>query len=75
MAVVMIALVIGWLRDAETRHTEEPGWLEQARRATFAGHTGTEPAGSTDPAAAAFDDDDAARASYNAWLDQLDRQG
>ena len=75
MAVVMIALVIGWLRDAETRHTEEPGWLEQARRATFAGHTGTEPAGSTDPAAAAFDDDDAARALYNAWLDQLDRQG
>jgi cytochrome c oxidase assembly factor CtaG len=72
MAAVMIVLVIGWLRQAETRVGEEPGWLEQARRATFAGNTGTEADNSTTET---FDDDDAARASYNEWLAQLDRRG
>jgi cytochrome c oxidase assembly factor CtaG len=69
MAAVMIALVIGWLRRVEP--SEEKGWLEQARRATFAAHTGTATDESPD---ARFDDDDAARASYNEWLAQLDRQ-
>ncbi|MDP9116212.1 MAG: cytochrome c oxidase assembly protein [Actinomycetota bacterium] len=71
MAGVMIALVVGWLREADTRHGDEPGWLEQARRATFEGNTGSD----ADPAAGdTFDDDDAARASYNAWLAQLDER-
>jgi cytochrome c oxidase assembly factor CtaG len=69
MAVIMIALVIGWLRDAGARRSDEHGWLEQARRATFAGHTGD---GVAD--AETFDDDDAARAAYNSWLARLDRQ-
>jgi cytochrome c oxidase assembly factor CtaG len=69
MAVFMIWLVIVWLREAGTaRRGDEQGWLEQARRATFAGHTGA-----SMPAAEAFDDDDAARASYNDWLAHLNR--
>lgn len=68
MAVVMIALVIGWLLRIEP--SDEKGWLEQARRATFSAHTG---AATADAEAAAFDDDDAARGSYNDWLAQLDR--
>jgi putative copper resistance protein D len=70
MAAIMMALVIGWLRRAGTDRADETGWLEQARRAQFAEHTG-----STDTAAATFDEDDAARASYNAWLAELERRG
>jgi cytochrome c oxidase assembly factor CtaG len=70
MAVIMIALVISWLRDAGTERAEE-SWLEQARRATFAGHTGASIAESD---AETFDEDEAARASYNRWLARLDRQ-
>jgi putative copper resistance protein D len=69
MAVVMVALVIGWLRRVDTDRADEKGWLEQARRATFSSHTGDE---STE--AGTFDDDDAARASYNAWLADLERR-
>jgi cytochrome c oxidase assembly factor CtaG len=68
MAIVMIVLVIGWLRRADTNPAnEESGWLEQARRAAFTEHTGTD----TDEA---LDGDDAARASYNEWLAQLARK-
>ena len=70
MAIVMVALVIGWLRRVETDQADEKGWLEQARRATFSAHTGDE-----STAADTFDDDDAARASYNAWLADLERRG
>jgi len=69
MAAVMIVLVIGWLRRVEP--SDEQGWLEQARRATFSAHTGTSTP-EDDPAS--FDDDDAARSSYNDWLAHLDRQ-
>ena len=69
MAAIMIVLVIGWLRRVEA--SDEKGWLEQARRATFSAHTG---AATPESDAASFDDDDAARASYNEWLAQLDRQ-
>jgi cytochrome c oxidase assembly factor CtaG len=70
MAVIMIALVLGWLRRVETAHADEKGWLEQARRATFSEHTGSE---STE--AETFDDDDSARDSYNKWLADLERRG
>ncbi|MEP7021112.1 MAG: cytochrome c oxidase assembly protein [Pseudonocardiales bacterium] len=70
MAAIMIVLVISWLRRVEP--SDEKGWLEQARRATFSAHTG---AATPEADAAHFDDDDAARASYNEWLKQLDRQG
>jgi hypothetical protein len=69
MALIMIVLVIGWLRRVEA--SDEKGWLEQARRATFSAHTG---AATPESDAARFDDDDAARSSYNEWLAQLDRQ-
>ena len=70
MALVMVVLVIGWLRRAETdaERPAEQGWLEQARRANFAEHAG---AGLSEEAL--MDDDDAARESYNAWLTKLDR--
>ena len=71
MALVMITLVVGWLRAADTDRGGEAGWLEQARRSTIAGHTGAE----DDVANEQFDDDDAARASYNEWLARLDRRG
>jgi cytochrome c oxidase assembly factor CtaG len=67
MALVMIVLVIGWLRDADSSTAaDEKGWLEQARRATFTDHTGAETGG-------AIDADDSARASYNEWLASLER--
>jgi cytochrome c oxidase assembly factor CtaG len=69
MAAIMVVLVIGWLRRVEA--SDEKGWLEQARRATFSAHTGV---ATPESDAARFDDDDAARASYNEWLAQLDRQ-
>jgi putative copper resistance protein D len=71
MAVVMIMLVISWLRAADSRQGEDAGWLEQARRATIAGNIGV----TAEPDAGGFDDDDAARDSYNAWLARLDRNG
>ncbi|MCW2494367.1 MAG: putative copper resistance protein [Jatrophihabitans sp.] len=72
MAAVMIILVVGWLRHVDTEKAEAKGWLEQARVATFAAHTGTE----TDTTnVETFDDDDAARSNYNDWLAQLDRRG
>jgi putative copper resistance protein D len=70
MAIVMVALVIGWLRRVETDQADETGWLEQARRATFSAHTGDE-----STAAETFDEDERARASYNAWLANLERRG
>lgn len=70
MAAVMIVLVLSWLRRVDTEAADRSGWLEQARRATFATHTGA-----PDPSAETFDDDDAARDSYNAWLADLNRHG
>jgi putative copper resistance protein D len=69
MAVVMVVLVVGWLRRVETEPADRGGWLEQARTAAFTAHTGA-----TTSDESAFDDDDAARAAYNEWLRQLDRQ-
>ena len=71
MAAVMIALVVGWLRHVDTEKAEAKGWLEQARVATFAAHTGAE---TSDADVQTFDGDDAARASYNEWLAQLDKR-
>jgi putative copper resistance protein D len=70
MAAVMIALVAGWLRRADTAHTEEPSWLEQARRTTLADHL----AAPLSDEPGAVDDQDAARASYNEWLATLSRR-
>lgn len=70
MAAVMIALVAGWLRRADTAHTEEPSWLEQARRTTLADHL----AAPLSDEPGAVDDQDAARTSYNEWLATLSRR-
>lgn len=66
MAVIMVVLVVGWLRHVEAAPAEK-GWLEQARGATFAEHTGATQIAPVD------DEDDAARAAYNEWLARLDR--
>jgi putative copper resistance protein D len=67
MAVIMVGLVVGWLRHVE-REPADSGWLEQARRATFREHTGV-----AADEVAGVDDDDAARAAYNKWLERLNR--
>jgi putative copper resistance protein D len=68
MIVIMIVLVIGWLRRVDTDRADRKGWLEQARVATFSERTAQ--AGDVET----FDEDDAARASYNEWLAGLDDQ-
>jgi putative copper resistance protein D len=68
MIVIMVALVIGWLRRVDTDRADRKGWLEQARVATF--NQRTAQAGDVDT----FDEDEAARASYNEWLAGLDDQ-
>ncbi|MDT4892641.1 MAG: copper resistance protein [Pseudonocardiales bacterium] len=68
MAAVMVVVVMAWLRQAE-HQADEPGWLEQARHAAFSEHTG----GTAQPPEQ-FDEDDAARASYNEWLGTLNRR-
>jgi putative copper resistance protein D len=68
MIVIMVALVVGWLRRVDTDRADRKGWLEQARVATFSERTAQ--TGDVET----FDDDDAARASYNAWLASLDEQ-
>ena len=73
MAVVMVVLVIGWLRQPALRQRDELGWGEQARRATFTTHTGAD-ASSTQGEVDGFDDDDAARTAYNDWLAHLARR-
>jgi cytochrome c oxidase assembly factor CtaG len=65
MAVIMVALVVAWLRTVD-RAPAATGWLEQARSATFAEHTGS----SVD---AVDDADDRARVAYNEWLEKLNR--
>jgi hypothetical protein len=72
----MIILVVNWLGDPARQREDGRGWLEQARRATFAERVGTAPAGGSgrpgvDTGSDADLDFDAAEdrlASYNAWL-------
>jgi putative copper resistance protein D len=70
MAAIMCALVVAWLRDADTKTRDESGWLEQARRSAFSEHVGADSSQST----GALDEDEAARGAYNEWLARLDRQ-
>jgi len=69
MIVVMIVLAADWLRRVDTDKADKKGWLEQARVATFTART----SGASD--VDTYDDDDAARDSYNAWLAGLDKRG
>jgi cytochrome c oxidase assembly factor CtaG len=72
MAAVMIALVIGWLRDAEPdRRRARSGWLERARAASLEERLDDPERGPTDD----IDEDESALASYNAWLAKLNGRG
>jgi hypothetical protein len=68
MAAIMILLVLGWLRDPERQRQDNRGWLEQARRATFAERTGAQGMS----ADLDFDSEDARLRTYNEWLASLD---
>lgn len=73
MAAVMILLVIGWLRDPARQRMDNSGWLEQARRATFAAHVGPSGSGEDSDASADldFDEKDERLRAYNEWLARL----
>ncbi len=61
MAVIMVALVIGWLRTSGRSVRDRDSWLEQAREATLHDRTGV-------PAGGDLDEDEARLAAYNEWL-------
>jgi putative membrane protein len=69
MAVVMIALVVAWLRQADEAPVAS-GWLERARQDAFAHNVGA----ADGAAPAELDRDEQARDSYNAWLAGLNRK-
>jgi len=71
MAVIMIVTAILWIHRPESAQREPGGWLEQARRANFAAHTGAETTDDEDT----FDDDDSRLEQYNAWLRKLNSTG
>jgi putative copper resistance protein D len=61
MALVMVALAIGWLRSSERLGHDRIGWVEQARIAALTERTGAAAAGPVD-------DDEEHLAAYNRWL-------
>ncbi|ABD11864.1 putative membrane protein [Frankia casuarinae] len=80
MVVLIVLLFRVWTRKPEPVRRARSSWLERARTATFATHTGHEPAPTTmvvaRPAARArsvdLDDDEASWRAYNDWLARLD---
>jgi putative copper resistance protein D len=66
MAIVMIALVIGWLRTSGQSARDRDSWLEQAREETLRDRTAAASGGD-------LDEDEARRAAYNEWLASLAR--
>lgn len=68
MAVIMVVIAVGWIYRNNAA-VEPGGWLEQARRANFAAHTGSSEAPDD---SADFDDDERRLAEYNDWLRKLD---
>jgi putative copper resistance protein D len=84
MAVIMVVIAIGWVHRPDSQQREAPGWLEQARLASFAQHAGATtdraadvPAGDqpgVDGPADDFDESDQRLRQYNEWLRRLDSQ-
>ncbi len=72
MALVMIFLVRVWLRSPALRNRDRAGFMEQARRSTFAAHTGAQ---APESDADSFDEDDAKLRSYNDWLARINHTG
>jgi putative copper resistance protein D len=70
MAVIMVITAIGWIHRPAGQQIEPTGWLEQARRTSFAAHTG----GSlgNEQSDLDFDDDEQRLRQYNEWLQRLD---
>jgi putative copper resistance protein D len=66
MALIMVALVIGWLRTSGQSVRDRDSWLEQARDATLRDRTG-------DASGGDIDVDQARLAAYNEWLASLAR--
>jgi cytochrome c oxidase assembly factor CtaG len=89
MAAIMLVIAIGWVHRPASQQVEASGWLEQARRASFAQHTGAEERGASDPRGSDrgsedrvedlsteddFDESDQRLRQYNEWLRRLDSQ-
>jgi putative copper resistance protein D len=74
MAVIMVVIAVSWVHRPDSQRREAPGWLEQARQASFAQHAGADQAteAGAQPAADDFDDDDQRLRQYNEWLRKLD---
>lgn len=69
MAVIMVVIAVGWVHRPDSQRRETPGWLEQARQASFAQHAGADQAPDVGDD---FDDDDQRLRQYNDWLRKLD---
>lgn len=66
MAVVMIALVIGWQHTSGRSLRDRASWMERARAAALSDRAGGGGDSDSD-----IDDDDARLDAYNAWLAQV----
>ncbi len=71
MAAIMIVMVIGWLKDPARQRQDNSGWMEQARRVTFAERMGIDAANVADDLD--FDDEDGRLQAYNDWLARLEK--
>ncbi|MGX7681169.1 cytochrome c oxidase assembly protein [Jatrophihabitans sp. DSM 45814] len=75
MAAIMIIMVLGWLNDPARQRRDNSGWIEQARRVTFAERTGMDAAHTSEVADdLTFDDEDARLTAYNAWLTKINSE-
>jgi cytochrome c oxidase assembly factor CtaG len=72
MAVIMVVIAVGWVHRPDSQQREAPGWLEQARLASFAEHAGADQVPEADSGTDDFDDDDQRLRQYNDWLRKLD---
>jgi putative membrane protein len=71
MAVIMVAIAIGWVHGSANPQVDSAGWLEQARRASFAAHASGQDESEADDD---FDDSELRLRQYNDWLRRLDSQ-
>jgi cytochrome c oxidase assembly factor CtaG len=72
MAVIMVVIAVGWVHRPDSQPREAPGWLEQARQASFDQHAGADQTPEAPEHADDFDDDDQRLRQYNDWLRRLD---
>jgi len=72
MAVIMVVIAVSWVHRPDSQRGETPGWLEQARQASFAQHAGADQAVEAQTESDDFDENDQRLQQYNDWLRKLD---